>query len=326
MTEKPLINSWRYKAVIISVIVASLGYLAFSFWAGWTDVVNTILQIGIWGVLAILGLSLFNYLIRFIRWQKYLSVYGYHVPLVENACIYLAGFALTTTPGKAGEALRSLLLKPYNVSITHSLAALLSERLSDLIAIILLTLIGLSHYSAARFMIIVSIVAIVIGLWLIVNKRFLTGLSRKLSTHKGKMVNLLRQLCYILIEAQQCHTPKLIVSATLLSVLAWSAEAFAFYCILQWMGADISLSFALFVYALSMLAGALSFMPGGLGGAEAVMICLLIMKGMNKPDAVAATVVIRFATLWFAVAIGSGLLLIKLNKSLTPKSSVNKSS
>jgi uncharacterized protein (TIRG00374 family) len=71
------------------------------------------------------------------------------------------------------------------------------------------------------------------------------------------------------------------------------------------MGADIPLTFAVFVYALSMLAGALSFMPGGLGGAEAAMVALLVWKGMPSANAIAATVLIRLATLWFAVAIGA---------------------
>ena len=83
-----------------------------------------------------------------------------------------------------------------------------------------------------------------------------------------------------------------------------------FHWVLQWMGADVPMAFAVFVYALAMLAGAISFMPGGLGGAEAVMVALLMWKGMSGADAVAATVLIRLATLWFAVAIGA-LMLFK---------------
>jgi uncharacterized protein (TIRG00374 family) len=99
------------------------------------------------------------------------------------------------------------------------------------------------------------------------------------------------------------------MGVTSLSVVAWSAEALAFHWILNWMGADIELTFAVFVYALAMLAGAISFMPGGLGGAEAVMVGLLVWKGMSSADAIAATVLIRLATLWFAVAIGAVMLL-----------------
>ena len=105
-----------------------------------------------------------------------------------------------------------------------------------------------------------------------------------------------------------------------MSVVAWGAEAIAFYWVLDWLGAEITLSFAIFVYALSMLVGALSFLPGGLGSAEAVMISLLVLKGMSTPDAIAATVFIRLATLWFAVLIG----LVALIKSRHDESSGTK--
>jgi uncharacterized protein (TIRG00374 family) len=74
-----------------------------------------------------------------------------------------------------------------------------------------------------------------------------------------------------------------------------------------------------FVYALAMLAGAVSFMPGGLGGAEAVMVGLLVWKGMDGADAVAATVLIRLATLWFAVAIGAVMLIKLKGEATTPR-------
>ena len=96
----------------------------------------------------------------------------------------------------------------------------------------------------------------------------------------------------------------MLLAATLLSVVAWAAEALAFQWILQGLGLDSGFAFAAFVYAVAMLAGALSFMPGGLGGAEAAMVALLLWAGMPLPDAVAATVLIRLATLWFAVVLG----------------------
>ena len=56
---------------------------------------------------------------------------------------------------------------------------------------------------------------------------------------------------------------------------------------------------------LGSLAGALSFLPGGLGVAEASMTALIKALGdTTKGQAAAATVLIRHATLWFAVALG----------------------
>ena len=105
-------------------------------------------------------------LLRYCRWRKILRLLGYRLAEWPNLRIYLSGFALTTTPGKAGEALRSVLLKPYGVAYPHSLAALLAERLGDLMAVLLLACVGLFAYEPARPVVAVLAVGFVFGLWL----------------------------------------------------------------------------------------------------------------------------------------------------------------
>jgi uncharacterized protein (TIRG00374 family) len=61
---------------------------------------------------------------------------------------------------------------------------------------------------------------------------------------------------------------------------------------------------AAFIYAFAMLAGAVSFLPGGLGGAEAAMLAILEIVGVGHATAVAATLLLRLTTLWFAVGLG----------------------
>ena len=81
-------------------------------------------------------------------------------------------------------------------------------------------------------------------------------------------------------------------------------------------GSALGLSAAVFIYALGTLAGALSFLPGGLVATEATLAVLLAAQGFPGVDpatadalAVASTLLIRLATLWFAVAVGGvGLL------------------
>ncbi|MFJ3520848.1 YbhN family protein [Pseudomonas sp. NPDC090203] len=303
------LSGWRYRAVILSVVGSALGYLGFSLWGGWQAVGAAVGKVGLLGIVIALAMSGINYGLRFLRWQCYLKVLGYPMPWRPSLSIYLAGFALTTTPGKAGEALRGVLLKRWGVPWPQSFAAFFSERLSDLFAVVLLTLFGLSLYPEAMPMIVVGVALVMIGLLVLSQRRLLARLTLMIPVEGGKVTSLLRHLLQVLGHAQQCHRLHLMLGLTLLSVVAWSAEAVAFHWILQWMGADIELTFAVFVYALAMLAGAVSFMPGGLGGAEAVMVGLLVYKGMNGADAVAATVLIRLATLWFAVAIGAVMLL-----------------
>jgi uncharacterized protein (TIRG00374 family) len=309
MSETLYLSGWRYRAVVLSVVVSALGYLGFSLWGGWQGVSNAVGEVGLLGIAIALCMSAANYGLRFMRWQTYLRVLGHPVPWQPSLKIYLAGFALTTTPGKAGEALRGVLLKRWGVPYPQSFAAFVSERLSDLFAVVLLTLFGLSLYPDARPMIAAGVGLVVIGLLVLSQRRLLERVAEAIPSEGGKLLGLTRQLAAVLLAAQRCHRLDLLLGVTLLSVVAWSAEAMAFHWILNWMGADIELTFAVFVYALAMLAGAISFMPGGLGGAEAVMVGLLVWKGMSSADAIAATVLIRLATLWFAVAIGAVMLL-----------------
>lgn len=310
------LSGWRYRAVILSVVLSALGYLGFSLWGGWQAVSDAVVKVGVAGICIALFMSSVNYGLRFMRWQSYLRAVGHPIQWSPSLQIYLAGFALTTTPGKAGEALRGVLLKPLGVPYPQSFAAFFSERLSDLFGVVLLSLFGLSLYPDARPMIAVGVLLVLVGFIVLSQRRLIEWLASWIPGRNGKVIGLIKHLFHVLLQAQRCHRPGLLLSATVLSVLAWSAEALAFYWILQWMGADIPLTFAIFVYAMAMLAGAISFMPGGLGGAEAVMVGLLVWKGMPSADAIAATVLIRLATLWYAVAVG-GVLLFRFKTQMT---------
>ncbi|MFT6207746.1 MAG: hypothetical protein ACJA2G_003026 [Cognaticolwellia sp.] len=298
------IDGWKFKALVVSIIIAAAGYLGFSIWGGWQEVVDAFLKIGFLGTLIALLLSLVNYGLRFVRWQVYLGQLGHRIHWLPSLRIYLSGFALTTTPGKAGEVFRGVLLKQRGVPYPKTLAAFISERLSDLIAIVLLTLVGLSEYPEAKGMVIAGLIGIAIVLLSISSRTILDKTYSWVNMHVGKCYKLMSHVLELLSAARGCHTPRLIIFSTAISLIAWGTEALAFYWVLQWLEADISFSFAVFIYALSMLVGGLSFLPGGLGSSEAVMISLLVLKGMAMPTAIAATVFIRLATLWFAVVIG----------------------
>jgi uncharacterized protein (TIRG00374 family) len=64
------------------------------------------------------------------------------------------------------------------------------------------------------------------------------------------------------------------------------------------------------IYATGILAGALSFLPGGIGSAEAVMIGLLILAGIDVTTATAATLACRIAALWYSIGVGLVIVLL----------------
>lgn len=299
-----LLSRYQLHALLLSVVIAMTSYLVFSLWSGWHQVSLAFLKIGIAGTLIALTLSLLNYLLRFCRWQLYLQRMNVNLAIAASLRIYLAGFSLTTTPGKAGEMIRALLLNAYQVRTSTTLSAFVSERLSDLLAIVLLALLGLSQYPQWQPLVILTLLLIITGLGLLGNK----AIIQRINTINIRPGTLRSRLCTlittVLQQARRCHSPSLLLIATALSLIAWGAEALAFYYVLQWLSLEVSFATAAFIYAISMLAGALSFLPGGLGSAEAVMVSLLTMNDMLLADAVAATVFTRLVTLWFAVILG----------------------
>jgi uncharacterized protein (TIRG00374 family) len=72
-----------------------------------------------------------------------------------------------------------------------------------------------------------------------------------------------------------------------------------------------TLFIAVFVLAFSTVIGAVSALPGGLGAAEASIAGMLaLILNLSWDTSAAATLIIRFATLWFAVLIGLGIWTI----------------
>ncbi len=70
-------------------------------------------------------------------------------------------------------------------------------------------------------------------------------------------------------------------------------------------GVHLNVPLALTVYALALVASAVSLLPGGLGTVEASMGALLAGHGLPAPTALAVVLTFRFFDLWLPVAIGA---------------------
>ena len=96
---------------VIVIVLSAAFYGAWAAYGGIGELWASVKLLGWTGWAIILGLSLANYLIRFVRWEIYLRQLGNRVPFLANLSVYLAGFGFTTTPGKVGEAVRTVYLK-----------------------------------------------------------------------------------------------------------------------------------------------------------------------------------------------------------------------
>jgi uncharacterized protein (TIRG00374 family) len=93
-----------------------------------------------------------------------------------------------------------------------------------------------------------------------------------------------------------------------LGTISWLGEGVGFYLILVGLGVTggwETLGNAIFILAFATAVGGLSTLPGGLGAAEGTIAGMLaLVMALPASAAAAATLLIRFATLWFGVTLG----------------------
>ncbi len=291
--------------LLVSVILAMCLYGITMLFSDFDSTMAAIQKLPFTGWVIVLGLSLVNYLVRFVRWESYIKgCSGIVIPKLEHLAIYVSGFSLTTTPGKAGEAIRSLYLQRFGVKVTHSISTLFVERLVDFIAMVLLSvMVALQFQEYSPILLIISLLLLV-ALPLIHYPPFIDLIGRIAKRLPGRLSDITGHLLEMIKSSAMLLKNKYLYGGLLLGVIAWGAEGYAFYLILNYLNIEAPVFLAISIYSIAVLIGAISFIPGGLGGTEAVMGLLLTAIGADLASAVAATIICRIATLWFAVVIG----------------------
>ena len=296
--------------LILSVALGALVFLALSVYSDIGELRKAFARFDATFIPAALGLASLNYLLRFVRWHAYLRIVRMPLGLRDSFAIFLAGLAMSVTPGKAGELLKSYLARiRVGTPIARSAPVVLAERLTDVISLIALSLVGVASFrfgllplvagGAGTAMLLVALghrgtAAFVIRL---IGRLPLVG---KLAEPLGRAYEGVRLLV----------SPVHLLWAGALGAAAWFAECLGFYLVLLGFQVDLGVVPVTFIYSFATLFGAVTMMPGGVGPTEGSMSGLLAYEGMALPDAVAATLVIRVCTLWFAVALGAGALVV----------------
>jgi uncharacterized protein (TIRG00374 family) len=294
------------------VALALLGYGLLGLWSQGDQLVPLLRslwpQIGLGLLLVLLG-----YGIRYGRWRLLLRAVDQRPPMQADARIWMGSYAFTATPGKSGEAVRSLLLKQEcGVPMPPTLMALVVERLTDGTAVLLLLLINLPlllRWQAPLAVPIgIGLAAVLVGVLVLPRpwvKAQLKGtvkrvLPRKLASAGSDGLGALRQLLQ----------PVLLLQATVLAALAWSLEGVSLWLLLRGLGIEsVGIGGATIAHTAAGLIGALTLLPGGLGSTEVGTVGLLALQGVAVAVATPATLLIRLMTLWFATALGVGCLL-----------------
>jgi uncharacterized membrane protein YbhN (UPF0104 family) len=256
-----------------------------------------------WALVVALGLPTLGFLLRYLRWEVLLGALGDRLPRGLHLRIYLAGFALTATPAKVGENLRAMSLGARGVPVKHSFAAFVVERLGDVIAMVLLSGLAVRLVADRSWLLILSTLVALLALWVLRSPGLPAWLRRR-SPASGPLHRVGEGVAGVLEVAGDLLTFRLLALGVGIALLAWGAEGVTFGLLAQWMGVEVSVWTAVGIFAVATLLGAVSFLPGGIGPTEGVMVGLLVVAGATLPQATAATLLTRAVTLWWAVLLG----------------------
>jgi len=303
------LNKGLWQKFAIGLGIGFLVFIALLFY-GEVKEISQLLRDFQWRLIPfILGLTLFNYLLRGTRYHYYLRQIGItNISYWTSLRVFIGGFALTITPGKVGELIRVLWLKNIaDADPVQSAPSGIVDRIADALAMATLALVGALVYPQYRFAVLSVMAVLAMGVFIVQIRplaNWFLDLGERLPIVSG-FADRLRTLYESTYELLRL---KNLVIGVGVGVVAWMAEGLAFFLVLIGLGVSGSFELALtaiFILALGSILGGASSMPGGLGAAEATITGLLqALVGLPETVAVTATLLIRFFTLWFGVSLG----------------------
>lgn len=297
----------RMGRIVAVLLLAVVVYGAFAIGSGVTKLRVGLEHFRWWTFAAAFALAFGNYVLRFFKWQFYLARLEIrHVGLVESFLTFLSGFVLTISPGKVGEVFKSWVLREtHGVPMPKSAPIVVAERITNLIGVIALIVLGSLGFRGGVLPATVGTALVATLLAVIASRRASFFVIERVARLPGPFRKLGPKLEQAYDSLTVLVAPRNLVWPTLLSVAAWALECLALAVILDGFGAGVPLVLTVFFYATSTLAGAVIPVPGGLGVTEtSLREQMMAMGHVGEATSTAAMMLVRFATLWFAVGVG----------------------
>ena len=292
----------KFFIFLISIIAI---YATFLILSDFSKLSEKIIDFKIEYLPVILILAPLGWLALYYRWVLLLRNLNYNLPHKKNFQIFLSGFALSVTPGKVGELLKSQLLKDsFGIPRKITAPVILVERLYNAVGIVIVSSFGIWFFDFSGIVILITTcILVVIFVSLRIKKLFLI-LIQKISKIKflSKFSDSFSD-SYDVVNTS--IKPKIFIISSLLSVVYWILESIAVYFILRSFGIDfLELYNVIPAYATSIILGVASFMPAGLGVVEGTLVGLLSIQGLAISTAITLTIFIRIFTIWYSVIVG----------------------
>ncbi len=283
-----------------ALVLAVAVYVGLVWWSGAREFAAVFGSIPATTLLAAAGLATGNFVVRFFRWHWLLGRLSAGLPAGRSLWIFLSGLAFTITPGKAGEAVKSVFCARHGVPVRTTLAVVWMERFYDLLSVIVLFSLGMVFIADSLLWAAVPMwITAALLLWLVYAGSGRALLLRLFPRWRDGIAAWLAEL-------DRVRSWPVASMTLLISALGWLLEGIAFWMILGALSIPAGVAFAQAVYFAGTLAGV--FFPGGLGGTEGMMT-LLLAGTASAASVGVAVLAVRLVTLWWATLLGLGCVV-----------------
>lgn len=295
------------RKILTAMLLGVAIYGGFAVWRGLDALGSRLAAFSWWSFAAACALAFGNYMLRFIKWEFYLGRLGIvGVRKLDSLLTFLSGFILTVTPGKVGEVFKSLVLRDiHDVPVPKTAPIVVAERITDVIGIVVLIVVGSLGFSGGLAWAGAGAALVGVALTIVASRSLSMRIIGMVERMPGKIGRLAPKLSDAYESLATLVKPSNLILPTIVSIAAWMLECLSLWVILGGFGEQTSVPLAMFFYATSTLAGALVPVPGGLGVTEGALQGQLMEIGHVPEDtSTGAMILVRFATLWFAVFVG----------------------
>lgn len=285
-----------------------------------------------WLLIPLIGTQLAVALSRFLVWQFYLGVIGARdkITTLDSAALFVSGFVLVMSPGKAAELLKAVLLKiKTGVPITRSAPIVIAERVVDGLSVtIILTTsllllnqqLSLGDYrDASRAIVFFTAGLLTLGLVTIQIAPLARFILDQIITRLPVVSRLHSPLTDFYESSREIFQLRNFIPAAIRGLGVYIFSSIGFILILWGFGLEIDTTLilqAVFINGVTAALGALSFVPNGAGVTElstAAMLTAIIAPSnpaMTIGAAAAAALMQGFFHKWFRVLLGLGTAII----------------
>ncbi len=280
------------------VILAVVLYFA-SQYIDLSQTIGVLLKANLLLLAGALILETVSMALKTLKWKTLIDETNPNLNFVELFKIQALGIAVSNiTPARVGEATKVFYLEKHGVKKRITLLTILWEHLFDIIAILAFTTLVASTYGSILFGF------LILALLLIVIAYKADFFVKKLSR--------IKQLSFLSEFTLHQFKKKTLFTCLVIALAAWIAELTAVSLAFNAVGINLPYVEVIGSYAVAIIIGLISTVPGGLGSLDATLF-LLLKESAPAATLAAAVIAARIVTIGWIYLLG-GLSALAMHK------------